>query len=683
MIKLFFAVCFNLLIILPAFCRVTPISGYESLPKPQETKATEPEVKEVEFDEFKHFIQERFSTAPKADSSSINKTVGYLPSLTSEQMAKESKKGIFQQMYEQALERISNTPAPARADIATSATPLPPVKEQEESWRLADVPLITAYLPPDNTPFDIPALEHIPYLMNSIEVLPSGLVKFEETVVVVANGGKLKSGLTKILPLYVYDPYGHRQRLDYSVVGVRVNDMPINYHLTDNGRNVLLVPDDDYRLDPGIYTYKFEYVVDNLLWNYGDFYQLYWDIGGNGWNLVVDRLGASLSLPTEGALLSQEILLGSLQGLESNAVEIRPNGRFATAYIAKHPLFIGEGMHLVADISAQALAKPTFGQKLIRSFYDYGDIYLSLLGFLIIVGSFAVSWRYISADKGQLKFVLPKSASVIRYLLLNRFDLKSVCGFLLELYKKNIIDIQQSGDAVLLIKRTDNLKSLQNYEAKALQYLFPSHETVFNVNDKNRLPIKRFASCLEHGLKRQMLKFRLKLNLGYLFFSLAMLMVTEVFMAFFKLNSLYSFMVMATASLACLGALAMWYFGRKRWIKILVRLFSLDIILISFIVFAAVVHPLAGVLLIASTLAIVMALGVYSKRLGLIKHYIQDIANFKDYLLKHRDNIVISRDFLNYQSAIWAFDLEQDFVPKGTPEYYKLPAASAILSKLK
>ena len=94
MIKLFFAVCFNLLIILPAFCRVTPISGYESLPKPQETKATEPEVKEVEFDEFKHFIQERFSTAPKADSSSINKTVGYLPSLTSEQMAKESKNVI-------------------------------------------------------------------------------------------------------------------------------------------------------------------------------------------------------------------------------------------------------------------------------------------------------------------------------------------------------------------------------------------------------------------------------------------------------------------------------------------------------------------------------------------------------------------------------------------------------------
>ena len=27
----------------------------------------------------------------------------------------------------------------------------------------------------------------------------------------------------------------------------------------------------------GIYTYKFEYVVDNLLWDYGNYYQLYWE----------------------------------------------------------------------------------------------------------------------------------------------------------------------------------------------------------------------------------------------------------------------------------------------------------------------------------------------------------------------------------------------------------------------
>ena len=682
--KLFFAICFNLLLCLPVLAKVTPVSGYDNIPAmPQDTENKAPEVHDVEFDDFKHFIQERFTTAPKADSASINKNIGYLPSLTRQQMEKENDKGIFQKIYEQALERIITTPAQSREDVADNQADTPEVSVQEQNWETPDVPVITAYLPPHNTPFTIPALEHIPYLMNSIEVLPSGLVKFEETIVVVSNGNKLKRGLTKILPLYVYDSKGNSQKLDYSILSVRVNDMPIEYHLTSNGRNALLLPENDYRLSPGIYTYKFEYVVDNLLWDYGDFYQLYWDIGGNGWNLVVDRLGASLALPIEEGIISQEVLLGSARRLSSNAVNMRPNGRFATAYIATRPLFIGEGMHLIANINKRAVLPPTFWQNIVRSFYDYGDIYLSLLGFAVIVGSFVISWRYITKDKGQLKLILPKTAMVMRYLLFNRFDVKSVCGFLLELYKKNIIDIQQSDNTILLIKRTDNVKTLQNYEIKALRCLFPSHETVFTINDKNHLPLKRFASYLERGLQKQMLKFRIKLNLGYLLFSLGMLLTTEAFMAFFKLNSLYSFTVMFCASLACLAAIALWQFGHRRWLKVLARLFSLDIILTSFIIFAAVVHPLAGVLLISSIIAIVVALGVYSKRLGLIKHYIQEIADYRDYLLKHHDNIVLSRDFIKYQAAIWALDLENDFVLKGQPEYYKLGIMNNVLSLLK
>ena len=682
--KLFFAICFNLLLCLPVLAKVTPVSGYENIPTMQNDSAnSEPEVHEVEFDDFKHFIQERFTTAPKADASSINKNVGYLPSLTRQQMEEENKKGFFQKIYEEALNRISTTPAPLRDDVATKDDIVPEISTQEENWETANIPIITAYLPPHNTPFIIPALEHIPYLMNSIEILPSGLVKFEETIVVVSNGEKLKQGLTKILPLYVYNSEGKSQRLDYSIIGVRVNDMSVDYHLTDNGRNALLVPKDNYKLDPGIYTYKFEYLVDNLLWDYDNFYQFYWDIGGNGWNLVVDRLGASLALPTEGGIISQEVLLGSARRLSSNAVNIRPNGRFATAYIAARPLFIGEGMHLVANINKDVILSPTFWQKLVRSFYDYGDIYLALLGFIVIAGSFIISWRYIAQDKGQLKLFLPKTAMAIRYLLFNRFDLKSVCGFLLELYKKNIIDIQQSGDTILLIKRTDNTKTLQKYEINALRYLFPAHETVFTVNNKNLLPFKRFANCLDKGLQKQMLKFRLKLNLGYLLFSLAMLIVTEAFMAFFKLNSLYSFTVMVCASLACLAAVALWQFGHRRFIKVLAKLFSLDIILTSFIIFAAVVHPLSGIIIIASITVIVVALGIYSKRLGLIKHYIKDFANYRDYLLKHHDNIVLSRDFINYQAAIWALDLENDFVPSGRQEYYKLRIMSNILALLK
>lgn len=679
--KLFFAICFNLLFFSLSSARVTPVSGYDGILRPQDnTVQEEVEVREVEIEDFKHFLQERFANSPKADSSSINKNIGYLPSLTRQQMEAEKNKSIFQKMYEGAINRISQTPSPLRDDVATTEDQVPDISLQETNWSDTEVPLITAYLPPNNTAVSIPALEHIPYLMNSIEVLPSGLVKFEETIVVVANGNKLRKGLTKILPQYIYNSKGQSHHLDYSIIGVRVNDMPIDYHLTSNGRNVLLVPQEDYRLDPGIYTYKFEYVVDNLLWNYGDFYQLYWDVGGNGWNLVVDRLGASLSLPSENGLIAQEVLLGSIHSLNSNAVSIFPNGNFATAFVAKRPLFIGEGMHIVANISAQTLISPTIWQRIIRLFYDYGDIFLAFIGFVVISLSLAVSWRYIYQNKVHLKIPLPKTAMIMRYILMNRFDLKSVCGFLLELYKKNIIDIQQSGETILLIKRTDNLKGLPLFEVKALNYIFPAHETVFNVTAKNLLPLKRFALSLEQGVRKQMLKFRLKLNLGYLLFSMAMLIATEAFIASFKINSLYSFTVMFCASIACLIAISLWQFGKHRWLKLLVRLMVLDIILVSFVIFSAVISPLAGLLIILAIVIIVISLGVYSKRLGLIKHYIQDIAKFKEYIQNHHDSIILGRDFLNYQAAIWIFDIEEEFKLSNDKEYNKLPIMTNILN---
>ncbi len=681
--KLFFAICFSLFFN-SQFCwsKVTAVSGFDNIQVQQNSPEEISEVREVEFNEFKEFVEERFRQAKKADKESINRSVGYLPSPLARQMQAESEKGFFEKIYEQALERVSLPGSPKRNDVAPAFVPTTSIAKQQSDWRDSDIPVTTAHLPPDGAPTTVPALEHIPYLMNSIEVLPSGLVKFEETIVVVANGQKLNQGLTKILPLQVYNTKGDSQRLDYSIISVRVNDMPISYRLTSNGFNALLVPEDDYPLSPGIYTYKFEYLVDNLLWDYGNYYQLYWDIGGNGWNLVVDRLGASLNLPLPQAWLSDEVLLGSANGLSSNFITRQPNGVTARAYIAGRPLFVGEGMHLIANIDKQSLAPVSIWQKIIRSFYDYGDIYLALLGLLVISVSLIISWQYIAKDKGQLKLSLSKTSMILRFLMFDRFDIKSVCGFLLELYKKNIIDIQQSGDTILLIKRTDDVKSLTSFEQKALKQLFPKHETIFNVNRQNLLPLKRFFAQLESGLKRQMLLFRFKLNFGYLLLAGAMLFLIEAAIASFKLNVSYVLMVELGASVATLLAFALWFCGRK-WLKVLARLLALDIIILSFIVLSAVVHPIAALILTFIPAVIIWALNVYGRRRGLIKQYIQDTANFKDYLVKHHDTIVLGKDFLNYQAAIWALDLEQDFIPTGQPEYNKLPIVANIVSGLR
>ena len=679
--KLFFAICFNIIVIGPAIGRVTPISGYENI-KPQVISNASPEVKEIGYDEFKKIIKDGLSDAKRVNKETINKNMGFVASARAQYQKSENQKSIFEKIYDQAMSRIQKTSEPVRNDIIPEFSHVETIESQEKNWNKVGFPTITAMLPPDYTPFVIPAMEHIPYLMNSIEVLPNGLVKFEETITVVANKEKLSRGLTKILPLKTISPQGQSQKIDYTIVSVTVNDTPIEYRLTSDAKNALLVPKRDYKLSPGIYTYRFEYLADNLLWKYKDFYRLYWDVGGNGWNLVVDRLGASLSLPKTNSLLNNGVLLGGPSMLNADMVEIKPNGPAATAYIAQRPLFIGEGMHLVADIAPQAIFAETFWHRVIRSFYNNGDIWLSLLGFIVVATSFIVSWFYISGNKKQNKMVLNKTAAVIRYLLFNRFDKKTVCGFLLELYKKNIIDIQQSGDTILLIKRTDNLKSLNGFEQDALKQIFPQHETVFNVNKNNKLPLKRFAAKLDKGLKKQMLRFKMKLNIGYIFFSVSMLFFTEFCIAAFNINFGRVFAILSVCTFLSFLGVFLLLQGKKIWQKIICRFAGIDILLPVMVVFSAVVNPFSAVLIIATVAITVVALRIYSQRLGLIKQYVKDINDYKDHILKNHDNIVIGRNFINYQAAIWAFDIQDDFVPTGNPEYYKIPAMEQIVKYL-
>ena len=679
--KILLTVCFSLFIVSVCHGRVMSLNEYGSIPTQSPQDGTV-KVTEVDFEEFKEFIVERFKKISPADEDNINKNISFVPSKEFKEAQKNSEKSIFEKIYDQAIERVSKQEAVSRQDVATPDE-FVEVEEQHKEWDEADFQTISVHLPPNDTPSVVPALEHIPYYMNFIDVLPSGLVKFEETVVVVANGQKLKEGLTKILPRYIKSVEGEQQNLDYSIIQVTLNGEPVNYNITANNSNVFLVPDKDYILPPGVYTYRFEYVVDNLLWETANSYRLYWNSGGNGWNLVVDRMGVSIHVPKLGGLVNYQTFLGTPQRLQTDAVFVEQNGPTAIAFKTMRPTFIGEGMHLIANIDKSVIMPKTIWQKILHSFYDNGDIYISILVFAIIVLSFVVSWHYIHSGKNDLKIALNKTAMVIRYIYFDRFDLKSVCGFILELYRKNIIDIQQSGDTILLIKRTDNLKKLQPYQQKALRKLFGAHDTTFSISSKNKLPIKRFASSLERGLKQQMLKFRIKLNLGYLLFSLAMLLLSELFIACFSINTGYVLTALYAASIVCFGAVCLWLVEARRWLKYTLRFLSLDIILSCFVVFCAVINPLAALLLIGSMVAIIVALSVYSKRMGLIKSYIQDIAQLRDYIEKHRDTILLGKDFLNYQASIWAFDLEDKFAAYNDNEYNKLNIMKNIISELR
>lgn len=682
--KLFLAICFSLLLAEAAQAKVTEILDQSQLPKAEMPKQNEVKVKPVDAEELSEFLSERLERTLIQPRSEIRTNAADTqPSESSMQAAAESEKSIFQKMYESALQRLDQQDAAAaRRDLNTPQLHDTAPKQQQE-WEAPNFPVIRTALPPAGQQVLVPAREHIPYLMSNIEILPDGTVKFTDTAVVVANGQKLRNGLTKALPKEVFSRNREGQKITYTLVGVSVNGQNLPYKLSETRDSFLIIPEEDYVLEPGVYTYKFEYMADNLLWDYGDFKEFYWDVTGSIWNLVIARAGATLSLPDGADPLGQEIFVGHPQNLDTRMTALINPSPNVWGYSATRPLFVGEGLHLVVSLPEKATAAPSWDRLLMRSFEQYGDIYISLVTFLAIAISFLLSWKYIRADKGQLKVSLKKTPPMLRYLAYNRYDFKSFGGFLLELYRKNIIDIQQADDTILLIKRTDNLKTLNRYEQKAVNYLFTQDEPVFNINKNNLLKIRRAAKEIEKDLRRSLRAFLLKLNSGYLFFSLGMLFLGELFIALSGSNAAASFAILALSTLVLIAGGIIFTFPCQRlWSNILVKTAGSLLILPAFIIMAAVVSLWSILLIILSLLAIGHYTTAYAQRNGLLKSHIADIGKLRSYLGKHHDNILLGREIANQQPTIWVLDMEDDFLTDPVGEYNKLVTMKALMNKI-
>ncbi len=682
--KLFLAICFILISATSLNAKVKEVLDKSQIPEPVAgNTAKSTQIKQVSPTELEKFLTDRLQkTVVKNPREVKSNNIFVEPSDLARKAAEEAQKGTFQRIYESAMQRVSNgeKPEQQRADVVKPEF-MTSVEQQKQEWEAPDFPVIDITLPGGRKAM-VPATEHIPYLMNGIEILPDGMVIFNETVVTVANGQKLKNGLTKILPKYIYSRNGETQKLSYAILSVDINGQEIPYKILEGIDNVLFVPQNEFNLEPGVYNYNFKYAVDNVLWDYGDFKEFYWDISGSYWNLVIAQSGATLTLPPGVAPLGQEVYIGSPLNLSADGVKSLHPSENTWGYAAQRAMFIGEGLHLIVSLPEDAVMPPTLFKRLTRIFDANGDIIIALLTLIMVLGSFIVSWHFIRAEKRLQKFSFPKNAAMMRFLLFNRYDLKSFASFLLDMYRKNIIDIQHAGETVLAVKRTDNLKNLSSAEQKALKQLFGNNEAVFNIHKNNMLKIRRAAQILEKEIKFRLRAFIFKLNGGYLFFSSCMLLCGELFISFLSTSPLQNFTILALTTLVMAAGIIIFRITPdKLWQNILYKAAGSLITAGAFVVMSALLSLSAVIIIMAILIIIACYMGIYGQRNGLLKPHIKEAAGLKEYLLKHHDNIILGREIANQQPYILALDMEEQFACKNN-EYDKLGAVTEAIKKL-
>ncbi|MBP3346238.1 MAG: DUF2207 domain-containing protein [Alphaproteobacteria bacterium] len=590
----------------------------------------------------------------------------------------EAQKSTFQKIYEDAIKRIENE------DRSSAAAPAPFPSEIKQSAPAAPVDAIDILLPPLNERVRVPAFEHIPYLFSQIEVLPDGLIKVEETVIVIANGIKLKTPLVLPIPDRAFSRDGKVRNTDASLIGVTINDMPVEYKIDRRGGSTLLMPKKNFVLENGVYRYVFTYVIDRQIWSYPDFDELYWNVTGGAWNLVVARAGATIVLPRGTSPIAQSLAIGYPGRLRIDNGTITRDAPNSVGFVAQEPLFLAESMHIGVEIPKGVIAAPTLSNRIAWAIADYGDTIFALIGLLIVLGAYTASWKYIQKNPKKVSFSLKKTPMMLRYLAKGTYDKVSFGAFLLDLFKKNIIDIQLSDGNILLVKKTDNLKVLNKNEQNAVKELFGKKDAVLQTKG-NMLKLKRAYRHIGQDLKSKFNFFALRLNSGYLLFSIGMLLMTEWFIAMLSPDTMQVFASLLSTTVA-FGFYLVFFSIRwkNKFINILCKAFALLFMILSFVIFCAKVSMWSALLLCATMAVILVFSRKYTQRSGLMQGHITDARGYADYLTQNRENIMLGKDFINQQANILALEVDKLY-PKDNSnikDYYKLDIVKNIIDEM-
>ncbi|MDD4555705.1 MAG: DUF2207 domain-containing protein [Alphaproteobacteria bacterium] len=613
------------------------------------------------------------------DELNANMAHSVVQSIEAVNAAKENNKSFLEKVYENAIKRAT-APNPDYTQNILDNKQVQQVEEQQKAWETPNYATVNVTLP-GGTKILAPAIEHIALLLADIDVLANSTVKVSETVVVVANGEKLKNGLSKALPRFSTARDGTQNKIDVNLSSVKINGQEFAYKTEEIGSTIIFSPKQQYELQPGVYTYEFEYIINRQLWTYPDFNEFYWNVTGDFWNLIIARAGATVRIPgTEEALSKTSFIVN--QGVAHfNDVRTFNLNPTLIGVASISPVFVGESLQLLISIPKESFL-PLNDKKTYWFINDYGDIILSLLGLIAIVGGYFISWIFISENKGK-KNTITKTGPVMRYLWKNIFDNISFGSALLEFYKKNIIDIKQEEDKFYLIKISDNVTGLSRLEKNALKNLFIGSESTIEINQKNFLKLKRAFVNLKLDTESKVNRFLLKINSGYVAFSISMLLLAELGISLLSYNPFEDFCALLIINSVLALCIATILHKTKSFLQYLYKPFALLIIAISLIFLGTIVSTPSVIFITLIICAIFVFTHLFSTKNGLIKNTLREINPTIDNLKRNASTIAGNRSFVLYQPQIFALECSE-FYEEWTrnKENNKLEIMQKIITKL-
>lgn len=637
-----------------------------------------PQQKTMDEQEWKAFLQKRLENVDISELPA-NERMDKMSSMSTVKEDHMDKRSFFEKVYDEAMARISTNPE--ASDIELKNVQYYELQTEEEPVVTIGgkaVPQISVTLP-DGKKHTVPAYEHIPYLATQIEVLPSGLLKVSETFTLIADGRKVREGMVRV---FKKEALSRKNKVKLLLNEVAVNGTVVPYEVAEQGKNYLIRPRQNYRLPAGVYVYNFSYVVDRYLWNYGDFYQLYWNATGSFLNLIVSNSVVSFKLPGTEPAVRKYVVTGFPGRLDGNNAVMLDGAENRIAFSNIRPLRVGEGMHVFMMLPKVDFTAPDFSKKTVWFFEEYGDIALAFALFVIAGVSCFLSWRYI---RNRLKFanITPENAALSRYLWTGKKDKALIGCCLLDLFRKNAIDIQEQDNDIFLVRKNMLGKTLSVFEKKILSLLFGKKDNILQVGIKSKNKMLQVLKLVARDTEQKKQKLVLRMGGMYIFFNAAMLLCTELGMALLADNMML-FSVFLAADVLLVAGVLLWQIGWERpFVRVLWRGLAVIPAVGGFMMFVAYVHVISALLLYGAVVLMSVFVRKFMDDGALLQNAVKSVQNVRDFLRGQSGTFSENRNFLLQQSNIWALDLQRYYGRNDkVKDFYRLDIVARLIETL-
>ncbi|MBE0570618.1 MAG: DUF2207 domain-containing protein, partial [Ignavibacteriaceae bacterium] len=383
--------------------------------------------------------------------------------------------------------------------------------------------------------FSFAQYEHIERIISfdsEITISEDASMIVIEKIRVYAAGQKIQRGIYRDFPTEYKDQYGNNVNIKFDVLEVSRDGNSEEYHTENLSNGIrLYFGRSDYFLPVGEYTYSIKYKTNLQIGYFEKFDELYWNVTGNGWDFLIEKVTATVNLPAP--VSSDDLKLYAYtgySGYKGSDYDYEIISSDKVVFNSTNMLNPNEGLTISIQWPKGLVYEPTQTERVGYFIQDNIQIVFGLVGIVALIFYYLIIWMRVGKDPAK-GLIIPlyeppnnMSPASVRFVSEMGYDNKIFTSTIVSLAVKGYLKIEEEGSEYRLIKVIGSKKSLSNDEQAVFYKLGFKNDggrQVLELEQKNHSILRGAIKALKSSLKNSYESNYFLTNKKYFFIGLA------------------------------------------------------------------------------------------------------------------------------------------------------------------